>query len=59
MDEEIIARARAAGLEIALRDFPEDVAAAAGEAKNRSAGFQPPQNPTVEPWPPMQPGVPL
>jgi hypothetical protein len=56
LDDDIIARARAAGLDLALRDFPEDVAAAAGDALSRRIGFTAPDDPTVEPWPPMQAG---
>jgi hypothetical protein len=55
LDEETVARARAAGLELALRDFPEDVAASAGDALSRRLGFTVPDDPLVEPWPPMQP----
>jgi len=55
VDEEIIVLARRAGLELALRDFAEDVEAAAGDARNRRLGFTPPHDAKVEPWPPMQP----
>jgi hypothetical protein len=55
LDEAIAALARMAGLELALRDFAEDVAAAAGDARNRRLGFTPPHDAKAEPWPPMQP----
>jgi hypothetical protein len=56
LDEEIMARARAAGLDLALRDFPEDVEAAAGDAQVRRVGFCAVKQPEAEPWPPMQAG---
>jgi hypothetical protein len=57
MDEKTIeALARRAGLEKALREFPDDVAAAARTAENvtdrvRRSGGAP--APSLEPWPPM------
>jgi len=55
MDDTLIAtRARAAGLEIALRDFPDDVAAAAALAAGQAGGIAYPADPAAEPWPPMQ-----
>jgi hypothetical protein len=56
MDEKTVeALARRAGLEKALREFPDDVAAAAGTAEKvtdrvRRLGNAPP---SLEPWPPM------
>ncbi len=49
------ALAKAAGLDKALAEFPDDVAAAAEQAqphvRRRSA---PPTDPAAEPWPPMR-----
>jgi hypothetical protein len=56
MDELVAALARAAGLERALAEFPEDVAAAAAQALNNSRAIQVPDDPAAEPWPPMRPG---
>lgn len=57
MDKELVAvLAKAAGLEKALAEFPEDVAIAAAQALNNSGGMQVPEDPTVEPWPPMRVG---
>jgi hypothetical protein len=56
MDEKTLEMlARRAGLEKALREFPDDVAAAAGTAEKvtdrvRRSGDAPP---SLEPWPPM------
>lgn len=49
--------ARAAGLEKALREFPDDVAAAAQQALDNAGAVQFPTDPRAEPWPPMKPGV--
>ncbi len=58
MDEQLVAvLARAAGLEKALAEFPEDVAAAAAQALNNAGVIQVPDDPAVEPWPPMRAGV--
>ncbi len=58
MDEQFLeAMVRAAGLELALRDYREDVVAAASEALARRGSFAEPADPAVEPWPPMQPGI--
>lgn len=48
--------ARAAGLDLALRDYPDDVAAAAASAAAAAKGFTPPTDPRAEPWPPMRVG---
>ena len=53
-EDEILAMVRLAGLEIALRDFPEDVVAAAGAAEKARNDFSPPGDSTSEPWPPMR-----
>ena len=49
--------ARAAGLERALAEFPDDVAAAAAQALNNAGAVQVPTDPKAEPWPPMRPGI--
>ncbi|HSU07412.1 MAG TPA: hypothetical protein VLI93_17750 [Acetobacteraceae bacterium] len=58
MDDQLVAAlAKAAGLEKALADYPEDVKAAAAQAMNTAAAIQYPTDPTAEPWPPMRPGL--
>jgi len=49
--------ARRAGLEKALAEFPEDVAAAAEQASASVARMKAPTDPRAEPWPPMQAGT--
>jgi hypothetical protein len=46
--------AQRAGLDKALAEFPEDVAAAAEQAERALAGIRAPAEPRAEPWPPMQ-----
>ena len=53
----IIALARAAGLEKALADYPDDVAEAAAQAVRTAKAIRVPIDPAVEPWPPMRPGI--
>jgi hypothetical protein len=60
MDEKTIeVIALRAGLEKALAQFPDDVAAAATSAEKvtdglrRSSGLEPSSEPPSEPWPPM------
>ena len=48
--------ARQAGLDLALRDFPNDVAAAAEGAAQTAACIAAPTDPRAEPWPPMRVG---
>jgi hypothetical protein len=48
--------ARRAGLDKALADFPEDVAAAAEQASGSVAKMKSPTDPRAEPWPPMRVG---
>jgi hypothetical protein len=48
--------ARRAGLEKALAEFPDDVAAAAEQAEGVVARMQAPKEPRAEPWPPMRAG---
>ena len=58
MDKAIIELlARRAGLDKALREFPEDVTAAAEQASGWVAKMQAPSAPRAEPWPPMKPGT--
>ena len=49
--------ARRAGLEKALADFPDDVAAAAEQASRSVALMKAPTDPRAEPWPPMRVGT--
>ena len=57
MDRQLVAAiARAAGLDKALAEFPEDVAAAAAQAQTTAHAIQYPTEPTAEPWPPMRAG---
>jgi hypothetical protein len=48
--------ARRAGLQKALADFPEDVAAAAKQAAEAADKLKPLDDPRAEPWPPMRVG---
>jgi hypothetical protein len=48
--------ARRAGLDKALAEFPEDVAAAAEQASGSIARMKAPTDPRAEPWPPMRAG---
>lgn len=57
MEPLVIALAKAAGLEKALAEFPDDVAAAASQALNNAGAVQVPTDPAAEPWPPMRAGV--
>jgi hypothetical protein len=49
--------ARRAGLEMALAEFPEDVAAAAEQASRSVRRLEAPTDPRAEPWPPMRAGA--
>ena len=49
--------ARQARLEKALKEFPEDVAAAAAQASGWVAKLKAPADPRAEPWPPMKAGT--
>jgi len=53
----LLALVRAAGLEKALAEFPDDVASAASKAMANAGAVQVPTDPRAEPWPPMRPGV--
>lgn len=48
--------ARRAGLDKALADFPQDVAAAAAQAGGAREKMKAPADPRAEPWPPMRAG---
>jgi hypothetical protein len=48
--------ARRAGLDKALAEFPDDVAAAAEQAANVVARIRTPEDPRAEPWPAMKAG---
>jgi hypothetical protein len=57
MDPIVVALAKAAGLEKALVEFPEDIAVAAAQAMNNTGGVRTPTDPAAEPWPPMRAGL--
>jgi hypothetical protein len=48
--------ARRAGLDKALAECPDDVAAAAEQAEGAVARIKAPSDPRAEPWPPMRAG---
>lgn len=55
MDKELIAAlARAAGLDKALAEFPDDLYAAAQQALGIAGAVGAPTDPAAEPWPPMR-----
>ena len=57
MDKQAMALlARRAGLDKALAEFPEDVAAAASQAAGAAQKIKVPADPRAEPWPPMRAG---
>ena len=57
MDKETMERlARRAGLDKALAQFPDDVAAAAAQAEGVAERVNAPTDPAAEPWPPMRVG---
>jgi hypothetical protein len=49
--------ARRAGLDKALKEFPEDVTAAATQASGSIERVKAPSDPRAEPWPPMKAGT--
>jgi thiamine pyrophosphate-dependent acetolactate synthase large subunit-like protein len=57
MDPLIVALARAAGLDKALAEFPDDVEAAAKQAMGHAGAVTIPTDPAAEPWPAMKAGV--
>lgn len=57
MDKELLeVLARRAGLEKALAEFPDDLAAAAKQAAEVVHKIKAPADPRAEPWPAMKPG---
>jgi hypothetical protein len=57
MDKELLkALAHRAGLDKALAEFPDDVAAAADHAATVMSRIKAPADPRAEPWPAMKPG---
>ena len=55
LDPQLLAAlARDAGLERALAQFPDDVAAACAQAQATAGAFAHPTDPAAEPWPPMR-----
>ena len=54
MDATIVALAKAAGLDKALAEFPDDIEAAAAQALGHADAIEYPTDPAVEPWPPMR-----
>jgi hypothetical protein len=54
MDPTIAALAKAAGLEKALAEFPDDIEAAAAQAASHADIVKFPADPAAEPWPPMR-----
>ena len=52
-EAEVLAIARAAGLDKAIAQFKNDVLGAARSAADARSAFTPTADPTVEPWPPM------
>jgi hypothetical protein len=57
MDKALMeALARRAGLQKALAEYPDDVAAAASQAENIAERIKTPIDPRAEPWPPMKAG---
>lgn len=57
MEQTLVASlAKAAGLEKAFAEFPDDVAAAVEQALSNAAAIKYPSDPAAEPWPPMRAG---
>jgi hypothetical protein len=58
MDKALIGKlAREAGLDKALAEFPDDVAAACEQALTHRDAIAWPTDPAAEPWPPMRAGT--
>ena len=51
---DVLTGARAAGLDKAVREFRDDVLAAAAAAAHARRGYDLPDDPASEPWPPMR-----
>ena len=51
---DVLTLARAAGLDKAVKQFPEDVAVAAQSAANARSAVPALDDVTAEPWPPMR-----
>jgi hypothetical protein len=51
---DVFARAREAGLDRALKEFPEDVAIAMQTAAQARSALSAHENVAAEPWPPMR-----
>ncbi len=56
-DALIAALAKAAGLDKALAEFPDDVAVAAAQAFGTANTIHYPTEAEAEPWPPMRAGI--
>jgi hypothetical protein len=54
MDPTVAALAKAAGLDKALAEFPDDIEAAAAQALGHAEAIKYPTDPAAEPWPPMR-----
>jgi len=54
MDSTVAALAKAAGLDTALAEFPDDIEAAAAQALGHADAVAYPTDPAAEPWPPMR-----
>jgi hypothetical protein len=54
MDPTVAALAKAAGLDKALAEFPDDIEAAAAQAMGHAEAVTYPTDPAKEPWPPMR-----
>ena len=58
MDKTLIAAlVKVAGLDKALAEFPDDVAAAVAQALGTADAIRYPADPAAEPWPPMRAGA--
>jgi hypothetical protein len=54
MDPITAALAKAAGLDKALAEFPDDIEAAFAQARGHAEAVKFPSDPAAEPWPPMR-----
>jgi hypothetical protein len=54
MDPAIAALAKAAGLDKALAEFPDDIESAFAQALSHADAVTFPSDPAAEPWPPMR-----